>query len=103
MRDAGQRRGSVVGGGAGAHLDDPNGAAISVLLDSRFDGDKLDALKNLLALVSRAGDVAHLSPQVRLASPPPLVSSRSVSSHAVDSGDGIASVLVAQAAANLAA
>nr|XP_040247031.1 AP-3 complex subunit beta [Aegilops tauschii subsp. strangulata] len=57
-------RASIVGGGADAHLyDDPDGAATPVLLDSRFDGDKLDALEHLLALISRGVDVAHLSPQ----------------------------------------
>ena len=42
--DAGQRRGKFVGGGADAHLyDDPDAAAIPALLDSRFDGEQVDA------------------------------------------------------------
>ncbi|KAI5020172.1 hypothetical protein ZWY2020_045060 [Hordeum vulgare] len=48
-----------------AHLyGNRDGAAIPALLDSRFDGDKLDALKNLFALISQGVYVAHLSPQV---------------------------------------
>ncbi|CAM0885563.1 unnamed protein product [Alopecurus aequalis] len=51
--------------GTDAHLyDDPEDAAIPALLDSRFDGDKVDALKRLLALIAQGVDVAHLFPQV---------------------------------------
>uniref|UniRef100_A0ACD5XIZ8 Uncharacterized protein n=1 Tax=Avena sativa TaxID=4498 RepID=A0ACD5XIZ8_AVESA len=51
--------------GTDAHLyDDPEDAAIPALLDSRFDGDKVDALKRLLALIAQGIDVAHLFPQV---------------------------------------
>jgi hypothetical protein len=52
--------------GTDAHLyDDPEDAALPALLDSRFDGDKVDALKRLLALIAQGVDVAHLFPQVR--------------------------------------
>ncbi|TVU37043.1 hypothetical protein EJB05_19010 [Eragrostis curvula] len=51
--------------GTDAHLyDDPDDAAIPELLDSRFDADKVDALKRLLALIAQGVDVAHLFPQV---------------------------------------
>ncbi|XP_051228703.1 AP3-complex subunit beta-A [Lolium perenne] len=51
--------------GTDAHLyDDPEDAALPALLDSRFDGDKVDALKRLLALIAQGVDVAHLFPQV---------------------------------------
>ncbi|KAG8079178.1 hypothetical protein GUJ93_ZPchr0007g3687 [Zizania palustris] len=51
--------------GTDAHLyDDPDDASIPTLLDSRFDADKLDALKRLLALIAQGVDVAHLFPQV---------------------------------------
>nr|CAB3503671.1 unnamed protein product [Digitaria exilis] len=51
--------------GTDAHLyDDPDDASIPALLDSRFDADKVDALKRLLALIAQGVDVAHLFPQV---------------------------------------
>jgi hypothetical protein len=51
--------------GTDAHLyDDPDDASIPELLDSRFDADKVDALKRLLALIAQGVDVAHLFPQV---------------------------------------
>ncbi|EAY77414.1 hypothetical protein OsI_05405 [Oryza sativa Indica Group] len=51
--------------GTDAHLyDDPDDASIPTLLDSRFDADKLDALKRLLALIAQGVDVAHFFPQV---------------------------------------
>ncbi|KAF0933642.1 hypothetical protein E2562_018875 [Oryza meyeriana var. granulata] len=44
--------------GTDAHLyDDPDDASIPTLLDSRFDADKLDALKRLLALIAQGVDV----------------------------------------------
>lgn len=53
--------------GTDAHLyDDPDDASIPTLLDSRFDADKLDALKRLLALIAQGVDVAHFFPQVIL-------------------------------------
>ncbi|KAL6853321.1 hypothetical protein ACP4OV_019350 [Aristida adscensionis] len=51
--------------GTDAHLyDDPDDASIPALLDSRFDADKVDALKRLLALIAQGVDVSHLFPQV---------------------------------------
>ncbi|KAK3166627.1 hypothetical protein QOZ80_1AG0048270 [Eleusine coracana subsp. coracana] len=51
--------------GTDAHLyDDPDDAAIPDLLDSRFDADKVDALKRLLALIAQGVDVSHHFPQV---------------------------------------
>ncbi|PVH37440.1 hypothetical protein PAHAL_5G002100 [Panicum hallii] len=51
--------------GTDAHLyDDPDDASIPALLDSRFDADKVDALKRLLALIAQGVDVANLFPQV---------------------------------------
>ncbi|XP_006646740.2 AP3-complex subunit beta-A [Oryza brachyantha] len=51
--------------GTDAHLyDDPDDASIPTLLDSRFDADKLDALKRLLALIAQGVDVSHHFPQV---------------------------------------
>ncbi|XBI69262.1 hypothetical protein VPH35_048351 [Triticum aestivum] len=66
MRASGAAASWVVGRmGTDAHLyDDPEDAAIPALLDSRFDGDKVDALKRLLALIAQGVDVAHLFPQV---------------------------------------
>jgi hypothetical protein len=53
--------------GTDAHLyDGPDDAAIPDLLDSRFDADKVDALKRLLALIAQGVDVSHLFPQVPL-------------------------------------
>ncbi|RLM60405.1 AP3-complex subunit beta-A [Panicum miliaceum] len=50
--------------GTDAHLyDDPDDASIPALLDSRFDADKVDALKRLLALIAQGVDVANLFPQ----------------------------------------
>jgi AP-3 complex subunit beta len=61
--------------GTDAHLyDDPEDAALPALLDSRFDGDKVDALKRLLALIAQGVDVAHLFPQVPLGNSIPLLS-----------------------------
>ncbi|VAH86494.1 unnamed protein product [Triticum turgidum subsp. durum] len=66
MRASGAAASWVVGRmGTDAHLyDDPEDAAIPALLDSRFDADKVDALKRLLALIAQGVDVAHLFPQV---------------------------------------
>ena len=82
MRASGTTASWVVGWmGTDAHLyDDPEDAAIPALLDSRFDADKVDVLKRLLALIAQGVDVAHLFPQVRPPSPPlpsPLFSSDS--------------------------
>jgi len=50
--------------GTDAHLyDDPDDSSIPALLDSRFDADKVDALKRLLALIAQGVDVANLFPQ----------------------------------------
>lgn len=51
--------------GTDAHLyDDPDDASIAPLLDSRFDSDKSEALKRLLALIAQGADVSHFFPQV---------------------------------------
>ncbi|KAJ0987781.1 hypothetical protein J5N97_006137 [Dioscorea zingiberensis] len=51
--------------GTDAHLyDDPDDASIGPLLDSRFDSDKSEALKRLLALIAQGADVSHFFPQV---------------------------------------
>ncbi|XP_062208225.1 AP3-complex subunit beta-A-like isoform X2 [Phragmites australis] len=51
--------------GTDAHLyDDPDDASIPALLDSRFDADKVNALKRLLAHIAQGVDVSHLFPQV---------------------------------------
>ncbi|RLN22081.1 AP3-complex subunit beta-A [Panicum miliaceum] len=49
--------------GTDAHLyDDPDDASIPALLDSRFDADKVDALKRLLALIAQ-GVVKNVASQ----------------------------------------
>lgn len=51
--------------GTDAHLyDDPHDADISRLLDSRFDAEKVEALKRLLALTAQGVDVSAFFPQV---------------------------------------
>ncbi|CAL9105967.1 unnamed protein product [Musa textilis] len=51
--------------GTDAHLyDDPDDVNIGPLLDSRFDSEKVDALKRLLALLAQGADVSHHYPQV---------------------------------------
>lgn len=51
--------------GTDAHLyDDPDDVNIAPLLDSRFDSEKSEALKRLLALIAQGADVSHFFPQV---------------------------------------
>eukprot|EP01018_Ginkgo_biloba_P021382 Gb_19472 [translate_table: standard] len=51
--------------GTDAHLyDDPQDANIDSLLDSKFDAEKVEALKRLLALMSQGCDVSNFFPQV---------------------------------------
>ncbi|KAK3005128.1 hypothetical protein RJ639_017852 [Escallonia herrerae] len=51
--------------GTDAHLyDDPEDVSIPPLLDSRFDSDKCEALKRLLALIAQGFDVSNFFPQV---------------------------------------
>ncbi|XP_010937611.1 AP3-complex subunit beta-A [Elaeis guineensis] len=51
--------------GTDAHLyDDPDDVNIAPLLDSRFDSEKSEALKRLLALIAQGDDVSHFFPQV---------------------------------------
>lgn len=51
--------------GTDAHLyDDPHDADIVRLLDSKFDAEKVEALKRLLALMSQGFDVSTFFPQV---------------------------------------
>ncbi|GAU29397.1 hypothetical protein TSUD_32040 [Trifolium subterraneum] len=51
--------------GTDAHLyDDPEDVNIAPLLDSKFDSEKCEALKRLLALISQGFDVANFFPQV---------------------------------------
>ncbi|GLJ04692.1 hypothetical protein SUGI_0001410 [Cryptomeria japonica] len=51
--------------GTDAHLyDDPQDANINSLLDSKFDSEKVEALKRLLALMSQGCDVSNFFPQV---------------------------------------
>ncbi|WOL08416.1 AP3-complex subunit beta-A [Canna indica] len=51
--------------GTDAHLyDDPDDVSIGPLLDSRFDSEKVDALKRLLALLAQGSDVSQFFPQV---------------------------------------
>ena len=53
--------------GTDAHLyDDPHDADITRLLDSRFDAEKVEALKRLLALTAQGVDVSSFFPQVRI-------------------------------------
>ncbi|PON44747.1 AP-3 complex subunit beta [Parasponia andersonii] len=51
--------------GTDAHLyDDPEDVSIAPLLDSKFDSEKCEALKRLLALIAQGFDVSNLFPQV---------------------------------------
>ncbi|KAL2317227.1 hypothetical protein Fmac_031103 [Flemingia macrophylla] len=51
--------------GTDAHLyDDPEDVNISPLLDSKFDSEKCEALKRLLALIAQGFDVSNFFPQV---------------------------------------
>ncbi|KAG6535754.1 hypothetical protein ZIOFF_000781 [Zingiber officinale] len=51
--------------GTDAHLyDDPDDVSIGPLLESRFDSEKVDALKRLLALLAQGSDVSQFFPQV---------------------------------------
>nr|GEY00261.1 AP-3 complex subunit beta-A [Tanacetum cinerariifolium] len=51
--------------GTDAHLyDDPDDVSISPLLDSKFDSEKCEALKRLLALIAQGLDVSNYFPQV---------------------------------------
>lgn len=55
--------------GTDAHLyDDPEDGNILQLLDSKFDSEKCEALKRLLALIAQGFDVSNLFPQVPLGS-----------------------------------
>ncbi|KAK9664928.1 hypothetical protein RND81_14G077900 [Saponaria officinalis] len=51
--------------GTDAHLyDDPDDVNIVSLLDSKFDSEKCEALKRLLALIAQGVDVSNFFPQV---------------------------------------
>ncbi|XP_024029469.1 AP3-complex subunit beta-A isoform X1 [Morus notabilis] len=51
--------------GTDAHLyDDPDDVNIAPLLDSKFDSEKCEALKRLLALIAQGFDVSNFFPQV---------------------------------------
>uniref|UniRef100_A0A7N0V634 Clathrin/coatomer adaptor adaptin-like N-terminal domain-containing protein n=1 Tax=Kalanchoe fedtschenkoi TaxID=63787 RepID=A0A7N0V634_KALFE len=51
--------------GTDAHLyDDPEDVNIAPLLDSRFDSEKCEALKRLLALIAQGCDVSNFFPRV---------------------------------------
>ncbi|KAF8397480.1 hypothetical protein HHK36_016397 [Tetracentron sinense] len=51
--------------GTDAHLyDDPEDVNIAPFLDSRFDSEKCEALKRLLALIAQGFDVSNFFPQV---------------------------------------
>ncbi|KAK6117903.1 LOW QUALITY PROTEIN: hypothetical protein DH2020_048351 [Rehmannia glutinosa] len=51
--------------GTDAHLyDDPDDVSIAPLLDSKFDSEKCEALKRLLALIAQGFDVSNYFPQV---------------------------------------
>uniref|UniRef100_A0A2N9I9F5 AP-3 complex subunit beta n=1 Tax=Fagus sylvatica TaxID=28930 RepID=A0A2N9I9F5_FAGSY len=51
--------------GTDAHLyDDPDDVNIAPLLDSKFDSEKVEALKRLLALIAQGIDVSNFFPQV---------------------------------------
>lgn len=53
--------------GTDAHLyDDPEDVNIAPLLDSKFDSEKCEALKRLLALIAQGFDVSNFFPQVSL-------------------------------------
>ncbi|RRT52489.1 hypothetical protein B296_00036866 [Ensete ventricosum] len=55
--------------GTDAHLyDDPDDVNIGPLLDSRFDSEKVNALKRLLALLAQGADASHYYPQVSIRS-----------------------------------
>ncbi|KAI5055018.1 hypothetical protein GOP47_0030163 [Adiantum capillus-veneris] len=55
----------VLKAGTDAHFyDDPHDADIVRLLDSKFDAEKVEALKRLLALISQGSDVSTFFPQV---------------------------------------
>jgi len=47
-----------------ALYDDPEDVNIAPLLDSRFDSEKCEALKRLLALIAQGFDVSNFFPQV---------------------------------------
>ncbi|MBA0726316.1 hypothetical protein Golax_002149 [Gossypium laxum] len=51
--------------GTDAHLyDDPDAVSIAPILDSKYDSEKCEALKRLLALIAQGLDVSNLFPQV---------------------------------------
>lgn len=51
--------------GTDAHLyDDPQDANIASLLDSKYDAEKAEGMKRLIALMSQGVDVAQHFPQV---------------------------------------
>jgi len=51
--------------GTDAHLyDDPEDVNIAPLLDSKFESEKCEALKRLLALIAQGFDVSNFFPQV---------------------------------------
>ncbi|TYJ37496.1 hypothetical protein E1A91_A05G380000v1 [Gossypium mustelinum] len=51
--------------GTDAHLyDDPDDVNIAPLLDSKYDSEKCEALKRLLALIAKGLDVSNFFPQV---------------------------------------
>ncbi|CAL8125514.1 unnamed protein product [Prunus armeniaca] len=51
--------------GTDAHLyDDPDDVSIAPLLDSKFDSEKCEALKRLLALIAQGFEVSNFFPQV---------------------------------------
>ncbi|VFQ80381.1 unnamed protein product [Cuscuta campestris] len=51
--------------GTDAHLyDDPDDVNIATLLDSKFDSEKCEALKRLLALIAQGFEVSNFFPQV---------------------------------------
>ncbi|KAJ8747347.1 hypothetical protein K2173_012927 [Erythroxylum novogranatense] len=53
--------------GTDAHLyDDPEDVNIAPLLESKFDSEKCEALKRLLALIAQGFDVSNFFPQVPL-------------------------------------
>ncbi|EMS52856.1 hypothetical protein TRIUR3_25226 [Triticum urartu] len=59
--DAGQWRGNVAGSAADAHLyDDPDAAAIPARLDSRFHGEKRQAVKSVPARLIEVKKLLHL-------------------------------------------
>ncbi|KAK7838224.1 ap3-complex subunit beta-a [Quercus suber] len=51
--------------GTDAHLyDDPEDVNIAPLLDSKFDSEKCEALKRLLALIAQGFDVSNFFPRI---------------------------------------